>query len=108
MVEAVKRNLVTAGNVARRLQTRPEIVKQLVTYRADIESISAMRIDIADMTEIILMEALGLQRRYGLLTNDSMILATMLRSNFRLLATADRRLSHLAEIDTASPTDLNN
>src|SRR5689334_3848103 len=41
-------------------------------------------------SEQTFMQAVRLQRRYGLLTNDSMIVATMLRDGIRLLATADR------------------
>jgi predicted nucleic acid-binding protein len=108
MIEAVKRSLVSPGSVAHKLSNRPELVRQLVTSEADIESIPAMRIEVAAATEATLMQALRLQRRYGLMTNDSMIVASMLRGGFRLLATVDRRLKDVGEIETASPTDLRN
>jgi|SRR5579862_8097090 len=105
MFEAVKRGLVSPGNVARKLAERPEVVRQLGTYEADVQSIPAMRIEVASVTELTFMQALRLQRRYGLLTNDSMIVATMLRDGIGLLATADRRLSAVKDIEIAVPTD---
>jgi predicted nucleic acid-binding protein len=106
MLEAVKKGLVSPGNVARKLAERPNIISQLIAYETDVESIPAMRIEVAAVTEHTFMQAVRLQRRYGLLTNDSMIVATMLRDGFRLLATADRRLASVSDIETAVPTDL--
>lgn len=106
MIEAVKRDFVSPGNLARKLATRSNLARQLVTYEADVEAIPAMRIEVAVVTAADLTQAFRFQRRYGLLTNDSLILATMLRDEFRLLATADRRFATVPEIETAVPTDL--
>jgi predicted nucleic acid-binding protein len=40
------------------------------------------------------------------ITNDSMIVASMLRNNIGLLATADQQFALVREIETANPIDI--
>jgi predicted nucleic acid-binding protein len=105
-IEAVRRKLVSPGNVVHKLVARPELVRQLVTYEGAIGAVPAMGIEIAAVTEATLMDGLRLQRRYGLLTNDSLIVAGMLQAGLHMLATADRRLAEVDEIELAVPADL--
>jgi predicted nucleic acid-binding protein len=105
-IEAVQRKLVAAGNVVRKLTQRPDLVRQLSTYETAIESIPAIGIEVSGLTEAIVMNGLRLQRRYGLLTNDSLVVSTMLHNGVSLLATADRRLAAINEIETVIPNDL--
>lgn len=107
LIEAVQRRLVTAGNVARKLARRPALVKQLTIYEASIHAISSMGIGIVALTEAMVQSGLRHQRRYGLLTNDSLIVAAMLQHGLSLLATADRRLAVVDHLEIAAPTDLN-
>ena len=65
-----------------------------------------MGIEVSPLTEALVMNGLRVQRRYGLLTNDSLIVSAMLSSGVRILATADRRFSTVNEIETAIPGDL--
>ncbi|MGH7823434.1 MAG: type II toxin-antitoxin system VapC family toxin [Candidatus Binatia bacterium] len=106
MIEAVERKLVPAGNVARRLARRPAVVRQLATYEANVEAICQMGIEVAPLTAATVVQGLRLQKRYGLLTNDSLLVATMLREGIRVLASADRRLGVASEIEIAVPADL--
>jgi predicted nucleic acid-binding protein len=106
MIEAVERKLVTPGNVARKLTRRPELVRQLEIYQESVEAIPSMGIEAVAFTGALTVEALRLQRRYGLLTNDSILVATMLDRGVRLLASADRRLAVVKEVEIAVPGDL--
>jgi uncharacterized protein len=106
IIEAVQKKLVSGGNAVRKLAEHPNLVRQLVMYDTAIEAIPSMGIEIAAFSEAVVMQGLRLQRRYGLLTNDSLIVAAMLRAGFRLLATADRSLAAVDEIEIAVPTDL--
>jgi len=78
-IEAVERKLVAPRNVVSKLAARPDLVRQLVTYEAATEAIPSMGVEVGAMTEAILMHGLRIQRRQGLLTNDSLIVAAMLR-----------------------------
>lgn len=107
-IEAIERKLVPPRNVVRKLEERPELTRQLFTYQGAVEAIPAMGIEVESLTEAIIIQGLRLQQRYGLLTNDSLILSTMLRGGIRLLASADRRFGAALEIETAVPSDLKN
>jgi predicted nucleic acid-binding protein len=65
-----------------------------------------MGIEIAALTEATILQSVHHQRRYGLLTNDSLIVATMLQQGVRILATADRRLAVLDDVEIVGPADL--
>ena len=106
MIEAVERRLVTSGNVARKLARRPELVRRLTVYEASMHAISSMGVETMALTEATIQLGLRYQRRHGLLTNDSLIVATMAQHGVRLLATADRRLAMVDELEIAAPTDL--
>ena len=106
MIEAVERRLVTAGNVVRKLARRPGVVKQLIVYETSIHAITSMGVEIVALTEATIQLGLRHQRRHGLLTNDSLIVATMAQRGLRLLATADRRLATVDALEIAAPTDL--
>ena len=58
------------------------------------------------MTEATILLGLRHQRRHGLLTNDSLIVASMQQRGVRLLATADRRLASVDEVEIRVPADL--
>jgi uncharacterized protein len=106
MIEAVERRLVAAGNVARKLARRPDVVRQLTIHDASVQAIPAMGIEIVGVTETTIRLALRHQSRYGLLTNDSLIVASMQQQGVRLLATADRRLAVVDEVEVRMPTDV--
>jgi predicted nucleic acid-binding protein len=106
MIEAVERRFVTPGNVVRKLLRRPDMVRQLATHEANVQAIPAMGIEITAVTEATIMLGLRHQRRYGLLTNDSLIVAGMQQHGVRFLATADRRLAIVDEIEIVVPTAL--
>jgi predicted nucleic acid-binding protein len=105
-LEAAERKLVAPRNIVSKLAARPDLVRQLTTYESAVEAIPSMRIEVTALDEFSLMSGLRIQRRYGLLTNDSLIVATMLRGGIGILATADRRFSIVDQIQTATPTDL--
>jgi predicted nucleic acid-binding protein len=106
MIEAVERKLVTPGNVARKLARRPDVVRQLIRHEASVEAIPAMGIEITPLTEATILLGFRHQRRYGLLTNDSLIVASMQQQGVRRLATADQLLSVVDEIELLVPADL--
>ncbi|NVM57973.1 MAG: type II toxin-antitoxin system VapC family toxin [Desulfobacterales bacterium] len=54
----------------------------------------------------LLEDAFELQRKYGLLTNDSVVLANALRLGAEVLASADAAFQQIPEPVVASPSDL--
>jgi predicted nucleic acid-binding protein len=83
-----------------------DVVRQLTRYQASVEAIPAMGIDIFPVDETTILLGLRHQRRYGLLTNDSLIVASVHEQAVRSLATADERLRIVDDIELFVPTDL--
>ena len=106
MIEAVERRLVTPGSVAQKLARRPDVIRRLAFHDVSLQAIPAMGIEIVGLTEATIRLGLRHQTRYGLMTNDSLIVATMQQRGVRLLATADRRLAKVDEVEIRVPGDL--
>ena len=60
IIEAVERKLVRAGNVVRKQACGPDLIRQLSTYEAAIESIPAMRIEVSAISVEVVMNGLRL------------------------------------------------
>ena len=105
MIEAVSRRLVTAGNVAQKLRRRPAAVKKLHLYQEQVEKIPLMGIAIIPLDLKVLTSAAALRTRYGLMTNDSLILASALDRGIEQLASADSDFASIQEIKVYRPGD---
>lgn len=81
-------------------------VSQLSIYEASVEAIPLIGIAVTTLSDGIILQGLRLQRRYGFLTNDSLLVATTLQVGAPLLASADRRLAIAREVEIAVPEDL--
>lgn len=105
-IEAVSRGLVTPGNVARKLRERPEIVRRLSLYQEQVEKIPWMGVEIVPLERRLLTLASPLRTRYGLLTNDSLLLATALDLGTVAFASADRDFERIDTVQLFWPADL--
>ena len=81
-------------------------MRQLATYEANVEAMGLMGIDVLPLTGATVVQGPRIQQRYGFLTNDSLLIATMLQYVVRLVASADRRLATANEVEVVVPTDL--
>lgn len=106
LVEAVAEGLVTPGNVVRKLRERPEIVRRLGAYQDRVEEIPLMGIRVTEIDLRSLLLAAGVRRRHGLLTNDSLALATAEDLGVRAIASADRDFAEIPGLDLYRPADL--
>ncbi|MGB9781720.1 MAG: type II toxin-antitoxin system VapC family toxin [Moorellaceae bacterium] len=106
MLEAVTRGFVIPGNVAKKLKSRPEIIRQLHIYAEQIEKIPAMNIHFVPVTEELCLKALPWQQRYGLMTNDSLLLAACQEYNCWNLASNDQVFARIEELTLWKPSDV--
>lgn len=106
MLEAVTRGLVTPGNIAKKLKGKPEIITRLSTYAEQVKKIPAMNINIVPLTQDLCYQALTWQQQYGLMTNDSILLAACQEYNCRNLASNDRAFVGVREITLWQPADV--
>jgi predicted nucleic acid-binding protein len=105
-IEAVARGLVAPGNVVKKLRERPEIVRQLSLYQDQSEKIPWMGVEVVPLDRRLLAISAPLRTRYGLLTNDSILLATALEHGIVAFASADRDFERVDTVQLFYPTDL--
>ena len=90
LIEARSTGKLAGSNPARKLAARPELVQSLHLYRTKLEDLLEMGLRIEAQSSADFMRALDLQSEHGLLTTDSLILATALRVEADHLVTTDR------------------
>lgn len=105
-IEAVHRGLVPPGNVVGKLRRRPEIVRGLHVYRQQAERIPLMGVRIVPLDLQTLLLAGEVRADTGLLTNDSLVAATMRGLELTHLASADADFERVEGIELHRPEDL--
>lgn len=107
LAEALMTGKVSGRNPSRQLAKKPDTVRALGLYRQKIRALLDLCLGFEPCTrDDVTKEACRYQEQYGLLTNDSVVLAVALRLQADVLASADNSFHRVAEIQVASPTDL--
>ncbi len=105
-MEAVRSGLLPPGRVVRRLQERPDLVRQLSRYSAQVAEIPTWGIDVLPIDLGVCLRAAGIRQQYGLLTNDALVVATMRDAGLTTIATADTDFGRVDGLQVLRPTDL--
>ena len=77
IAEAIQRGYITDKNPVRKLKENCEIIKKLSTYNYNVHKINHMNIEILDITNSFVTSSTEIRESEGLLTNDSLIAASM-------------------------------
>lgn len=104
--EAIAKKLITSKNPVKKLRQNPEIIKKLSTYNHNVKSIKEMNIDILDLSLEIIQESAKIRNNEGVLTNDSLMLATMKKHNIGKLITNDADFDNITWIEVYKPSDI--
>lgn len=107
LAEAMMKGQLSGGNPAAHLAAKPEVIRGLSLYRDKIRALLDLGLGfesclVSDLTQT----AFGMQAKYGLLTNDAVVLAIALRLKADALASNDRGFRAVTEIAVHFPTDL--
>lgn len=107
LAEAMMRGLTSGGNPAAKLAAKPDAIRGLTLYRAKVQSLPELGFgfgpcQLGDLTDRVF----GLPQKYGLLTNDAMVLAVALRLKANALVSSDKAFRDIKEPDVYAPTDL--
>jgi predicted nucleic acid-binding protein len=97
---------ITGGNPAKKLSEKPGLVSSLYLYESVFEDILNLGMNIEVIEKQDLTEALAVQRKYGLLTNDSLIIAVAKRLRITSLVSADKVFGKVKSITLYSPDDI--
>lgn len=107
LAEALTVGAIKGANPARQLSGKPEVIKRLKLYKEKVQALMTLGLKFEACTQTDLVEgAFRLQSRYGLLTNDSVILAIAFRLDADALVSADERFRAVKEIKVYSPSDI--
>jgi predicted nucleic acid-binding protein len=105
LAEARSKGLIRLEN-ARELRNKPEVVKVLADYWPNVERILRLNILCIPLEEAIIRQACAERQAAGLLTNDSMIVASMRLYGVAYLASADSDFDPVSGITVFGPRDL--
>jgi len=105
LAEALARGIITRESAAS-LRRRPADVADLSLYWEQTQILLDLGILLLPLHREILIDAQELRRAYGLLTNDSVLLAAMRTTGVVALATADRDFERIAGLHLFRPDDL--
>ena len=106
MVEAVSKNIVKPPNIVKKLSKSPQKIKRLNEYFVNTEKIQDMGIVIKPLRFETIVKSHVIRLSSGLMVNDSVIIASMKKEGVKLLATNDKALKKLDEIEVYSPEDI--
>lgn len=106
MIEAVVKRLITPGNAIKKLKERPQLVKQLRSYKEQTEAVLEMGIKVLTLGTDSVTASGHYRQTYGLMVNDSVTASLAVAEGIKALASADRYLERLKELAVYSPTDI--
>lgn len=106
LAEARDAGLITTGNPARQLSEKPELVRRLYIYESLVRDILSMGLRLEPVQREDFITALSIQRQYGLLTNDALLIAAAARMRITHIASADKILTRVKGIQIYAPDDL--
>jgi len=102
VMEAVESGAISPGNPARKLRERPEVVRRLVQYQRDVAGLYSIGLRVFPNHSRTLLDSYRFRHAYGLLTNDSLLAATLAHHGIATLVTADRDFVRVKELSVAS------
>jgi len=85
------------------LKQHPQTVQQLVRYKTILHDLAQARINILPLTYRELHNSRQYRETYGLMTNDSLIVAVMKREHIQFLATNDPDFGRVPGIAVRMP-----
>ena len=107
LTEAAMKHGRSPGNPAALLARRPDLVRSLSLYQSKVQSLLGLGLRFESCTQAdLLQSAFTLQKRHGLLTNDSVVLAMAIRLEADCLVSNDKSFQVVEEIAVFAPSDL--
>ena len=106
LIEARENGWIEKSNPARALSKRPELVRRLSRYETQVREFLGIGLRIEPATTVDIIEAMNVQREFGLLTNDALLLAVARRLNCSALASADQAFGAVKGVLVYRPSDL--
>ena len=105
VAEAFDYGLISAAT-AQALRRKPDAVTRLAAYWEHTERILSLPLLFVPISETLIRHAQAVRRSFGLLTNESLILACMKHFGISQIASNDEDFSSISGITLFRPNDL--
>ena len=106
MVGAYKKDLVRPPDIVTKLKKHPERIKQLSEYFINTQAIPQMGITVRTVLWETVLKSQSVRSRYGLMVNDSLVVASMEEESIKMLATNDAGFSNVEGLLIYSASDI--
>jgi predicted nucleic acid-binding protein len=106
MIEAVADGRIEPGTVARKLAERPDLVRACRRYNLAAPLIAGSGIEVLPLDLGKCLRAADVRIAEGLLTNDSLLVATIRDEGIEAIASADSDFLRVSGLKVYRPTDL--
>lgn len=106
LIEARENGWVKGGNPSRTLSEKPDRVSRLTNYERQMREFLAIGLRLEPASRLDILEAMNIQREFGLLTNDAIIVAVARRLNCTSIVSADKAFRNLNKFQVYFPSDL--
>ena len=106
VLEALHKGLISGGQPVKKLKKHPEIIRSLEDYNTSVQQIPRMGIKIRSLTPPIIKESERIRSQYGLLTNDSVLVAMMHKMTVTRIVTHDSDLQDIPDLTFYQPQDI--
>jgi predicted nucleic acid-binding protein len=104
--EAENKGIITDSKRVRQLKENPDAIKGLTEYWAATEKLLRLNLTLVPLDEPVVRRAHPERVDAGLMTNDSMIVASMRHLGIRALAARDADFERVIGIDVFRPGDV--
>ncbi len=95
LIEARENGWIDRSNPSRTLSERPELVQRLTIYEKQVHQFLGIGLRLEPVLPVDIIESMSIQREFGLLTNDSLLVAVAHRLSREFIATADKAFADL-------------
>lgn len=106
LIEARENGWIERSNPARALAEKPELVRRLARYENQVREFLGIGLRLEPATATDILETMSIQREFGLLTNDALLLAIARRLNCSAIATADAAFRSVTGFVVYAPEDV--
>jgi len=106
IIEARENDWIDRANPARVLSERPELIRRLSHYEIQMREFLGIGLRLEPVQTVDILETMKIQREFGLLTNDALLLAIARRLNCAAVASADKAFELVKGFMIYKPFDL--
>ena len=106
MMQEAQRSVGVRSNPAKALAGKPQVIRALSVYADDLRALLSGELALIDIEKTDFAVCLEIQRQFGLLTIDSINLASARRLGIHQIATADAIFDQVPGLTIFKPDDL--